>query len=131
VLNKGQIRVLLGSEEVAHIDQPGSIFGEMSLFLNEPRSATLVAASNTIVTVIGRESLPTISGRMPEFFSRITSTLWSRLKTNIEMIQAVKNLKPDSARTDLKELQNALTDFMKGERIFWIKSFINELDDAT
>jgi CRP-like cAMP-binding protein len=127
VLNKGSIRVLLGSEEVACIDTPGSIFGEMSLFLNEPRSATLIAGEKTLVTVIGRDSLATISERMPDFFLRITTTLWNRFKTNIEMIREIEKLKPDSAHTDLKILKSALIDFMKSERIFWLKTYVDEL----
>jgi len=130
LLNKGRIRVLLGEEEVAYIDKPGSIFGEMSLFLNEPRSATLVAVSNTIVTVIGRENLQTISSRMPDFFLKIATTLWVRFKTNIEMIREMENLNPNSARTDLKTLQRSIDEFMRSERMYWLKDYVDELENA-
>jgi len=102
----------------------------MSLFLNEPRSATLIAGTNAIVTVIGKESLPAISNQMPDFFLRIATTLWTRFKTNIEMIREMENLKPDSARTDIKNLKASLIDFMKCERIFWLKNHIDEIQDA-
>ncbi|MDR2733330.1 MAG: cyclic nucleotide-binding domain-containing protein [Spirochaetota bacterium] len=130
ILNKGRVRVLLGEEEVARIDKPGTIFGEMSLFLNEPRSATLIADANTLVTIINRESLPVISGRIPDFFLRITTTLWVRFKTNIEMIQELENLKPESALFDLQTLQREIGDFMKSERIYWLKTYVDELQNA-
>ena len=127
MLNKGQIRVLLGDEEVACIDEPGTIFGEMSLFLNEPRSATLIAGKKSLVTVIGRENLNGIAERMPDFFLRITTTLWSRFKNNVEMIHEMETIKPDSAKNDLRSLRNALVVLMKSERIFWLKKYIDEL----
>jgi CRP-like cAMP-binding protein len=130
VLNSGQIRVLLGNEEVASIDKPGSVLGEMSLFLNEPRSATLVAGTSALVTVIGRESLPAVSNRMPDFFFRITSSLWTRFKTNIEMLQEMEHLKPDSAKSDIKNLQKEIDGFMQSERIFWLKNYVDELQNA-
>jgi len=130
ILNKGKIRVLLGEEEVARIDKPGTIFGEMSLFLNEPRSATLIADNNTLVTVINKESLPVVSSRIPDFFLRITTTLWVRFKTNIEMIHEIDNLKPESARNDLLTLQREISDFMKSERIPWLKQYVDELQNA-
>ena len=130
VLNRGQIRVMLGSEEVALIDKPGTIFGEMSLFLNDPRSATLVAASDTLVTVIGKESLQAVSSRMPDFFMRISTTLWTRFKTNMEMIRELEQVKPDRARKELVNLQKEIEELMRSERIFWLREYSEEIQNA-
>ena len=130
VLNHGRIRVLLGGEEVAVIDKPGTIFGEMSLFLNEPRSATLIAASETMVTVIGRDSLQAVSARMPDFFSRISTTLWTRFKTNMEMIRELEQVKPERAKQELGGLKVELEELMRSERIFWLREFADELENV-
>lgn len=130
VLSRGQIRVILGNDEVALIDKPGTIFGEMSLFLNEPRSATLIAASPTLVTVIGRESLQAISSRMPDFFMRISTTLWTRFKTNMEIIRELEQVKPDRARKDLQTLQKEIEELMRSERIFWLREYSEEIQNV-
>ena len=121
---------MLGSEEVALIDKPGTIFGEMSLFLNEPRSATLIAASDALVTVIGRESLQAVSSRMPDFFMRISTTLWTRFKTNMEMIRELEQVKPDRARKELVNLQKEIEELMRSERIFWLREYSEEIQNA-
>jgi CRP-like cAMP-binding protein len=119
-----------GSDEVALIDKPGTIFGELSLFLNDPRSATLIAATDSLVTVIGRDSLQAVSARMPDFFMRITTTLWTRFKTNMEMIRELEQVKPDRARKELVTLQKEIEELMRSERIFWLREYSEEIQNA-
>ena len=45
VLAEGQVEVLRGDTRVALIGEPGSVFGEMSVLLNRPHTATVRAAS--------------------------------------------------------------------------------------
>ena len=52
VLIDGQVEVLRKDTQVSYIDEPGSIFGEMSVLLDMPYSATVRALSETRAYVI-------------------------------------------------------------------------------
>jgi CRP-like cAMP-binding protein len=52
ILIEGQVEVLRKDTQVSYIDEPGSIFGEMSLLLDMPYSATVKALSATKAYVI-------------------------------------------------------------------------------
>jgi len=52
VLIEGQVEVLRKDTQVSYIDEPGSIFGEMSVLLDMPYSATVKALSDTKAYVI-------------------------------------------------------------------------------
>jgi CRP-like cAMP-binding protein len=52
VLIEGQVEVLRKDTQVSYIDEPGSIFGEMSVLLEMPYSATVKALSDTRAYVI-------------------------------------------------------------------------------
>jgi CRP-like cAMP-binding protein len=52
VLIDGQVEVLRKDTQVSYIDEPGSIFGEMSVLLDMPYSATVKALSETRAYVI-------------------------------------------------------------------------------
>jgi CRP/FNR family cyclic AMP-dependent transcriptional regulator len=52
VLIDGQVEVLRKDTQVSYIDEPGSIFGEMSVLLDMPYSATVKALSETKAYVI-------------------------------------------------------------------------------
>ena len=52
VLIEGQVEVLRKDTQVSYIDEPGSIFGEMSVLLDMPYSATVKALSATKAYVI-------------------------------------------------------------------------------
>jgi CRP-like cAMP-binding protein len=45
ILAEGSVEVLRGDTQVALIDEAGSVFGEMSVLLNRPHTATVRAAS--------------------------------------------------------------------------------------
>jgi CRP-like cAMP-binding protein len=52
VLIEGQVEVLRKETQVSYIDEPGSIFGEMSVLLDMPYSATVKALSTVSAYVI-------------------------------------------------------------------------------
>ncbi|HQZ11389.1 MAG TPA: cyclic nucleotide-binding domain-containing protein [Devosia sp.] len=52
VLIDGQVEVMRKDTQVSYIDEPGSIFGEMSLLLDMPFSATVKALADTKAYVI-------------------------------------------------------------------------------
>lgn len=52
VLIEGQVEVLRKDTQVSYIDEPGSLFGEMSVLLDMPYSATVKSLSETRAYVI-------------------------------------------------------------------------------
>ncbi|HEX4297157.1 MAG TPA: cyclic nucleotide-binding domain-containing protein [Devosia sp.] len=52
VLVEGQVEVLRKDTQVSYIDEPGSLFGEMSVLLDMPYSATVKALSSVKAYVI-------------------------------------------------------------------------------
>ena len=52
VLLEGQVEVLRKDTQVSYIDEPGSLFGEMSVLLDMPYSATVKALSTVKAYVI-------------------------------------------------------------------------------
>jgi CRP-like cAMP-binding protein len=53
VLVEGKLEVLRGQTQVAVLDEPGSVVGEMSLLLDAPHTATVRALGDTRLHVIG------------------------------------------------------------------------------
>jgi CRP/FNR family transcriptional regulator, cyclic AMP receptor protein len=51
VLAEGSVEVLRGNTQVALVAEPGAVFGEMSVLLNRPHTATVKAASEVRVYV--------------------------------------------------------------------------------
>ena len=52
VLIEGQVEVLRKGTQVSYVDEPGSLFGEMSVLLDMPYSATVKALSSVKAYVI-------------------------------------------------------------------------------
>ena len=52
VLLEGQVEVLRKGTQVSYVDEPGSLFGEMSVLLDMPYSATVKALSSVKAYVI-------------------------------------------------------------------------------
>lgn len=52
VLVDGQVEVIRKDTQVSYVDEPGSIFGEMSVLLDMPHSATVKALSDVDAYVI-------------------------------------------------------------------------------
>ena len=52
VLAEGQVEVIRRDMQVTHVDEPGSVFGEMSVLLDQPYSATVKALSDVRAYVI-------------------------------------------------------------------------------
>jgi len=52
ILIDGQIEVIRRDTQVTHVDEPGSVFGEMSVLLDMPHSATVKALSEVDCYVI-------------------------------------------------------------------------------
>lgn len=77
VLIEGQVEVLRKQTQVSYIDEPGSIFGEMSVLLDMPYSATVKALSDVRAYVI-EDAISFLSSR-PEIAIYVASLLARRL----------------------------------------------------
>lgn len=77
VLIDGQVEVLRKQTQVSYIDEPGSIFGEMSVLLDMPYSATVKALSEVKAYVID-DAIAFLSSK-PEIAVYLASLLARRL----------------------------------------------------
>ncbi len=77
VLVEGQVEVIRERTQVTHVDEPGSIFGEMAVLLDMPHSATVKALSS--VTAYEIPDALTFLDKRPEFSLHIATMLARRL----------------------------------------------------
>jgi CRP-like cAMP-binding protein len=119
-LLEGSLSVLKKGQRVASIDEPGSIFGEMSALLNGQRIATIQADINSRVAVLPYEQ---IRGHFEEntnlsqtmfktFLERVKKsvTLNNSLKTFLKRIREIRDAgaMPETSRKKLKILTNSI-----------------------
>jgi CRP-like cAMP-binding protein len=79
ILAEGRVEVRRGETLVAVIDEPGSIFGEMSALLDVPHTASVVAA--TAVTVYAFDDANAYLRSDPEISLTVARVLAQRLNT--------------------------------------------------
>jgi CRP/FNR family transcriptional regulator, cyclic AMP receptor protein len=77
VLVEGQVEVIRERTQVTHVDEPGSVFGEMAVLLDMPHSASVKALSDVVVHEIP-DALTFLDGH-PEFSLHIATMLARRL----------------------------------------------------
>jgi CRP/FNR family cyclic AMP-dependent transcriptional regulator len=77
VLIEGQVEVIREGTQVTHVDEPGSIFGEMAVLLDMPHSATVKALSTVRAYEI--PDALTFLDRRPDFSLQLATILARRL----------------------------------------------------
>ncbi len=91
VLLDGEIRIHLdhdGREVTLAVHGPGSVMGEMSVFDDQPRSASAQATRDTTVRVLKRERLQAIVHEHPEVLLEFVKNLSGRLRHMNEQLEA-------------------------------------------
>ena len=63
---------------------PGDVFGEMSCFSDEPRSATALALRETVALRLSREAALELIRASPAFGLKVIHTLAGRLRANLQ-----------------------------------------------
>ena len=114
ILLRGSIGIYKEGKRIAVVDQPGTVLGEISVILNEKRSATLKAERPTTVCII-KVTLEELVIVFPEFSGKMLKTLASRLRdTTRDLSQTMLQI----ADTELKRIEHAssLEDLMNGDR---------------
>ncbi len=86
LVRSGQVDVVLESDATGHSDQeplaslgPGSFVGELGLLLDEPRSATLLAVTDSELLALSRSDLDDLLERYPEIALDLSRELGRRL----------------------------------------------------
>jgi CRP-like cAMP-binding protein len=78
LLRSGKLAVLKGDRLIAEIEKPGALFGEMSIILNQPRSATVKALTPCVVEVYAG-GINALIREQPNVTELILRTLAERL----------------------------------------------------
>lgn len=82
VVKSGQVRIQIGNRTVTELG-PESIFGEMALIDNEPRSATAIAVTNVELVPVTEKQFLFLVSQPPYFALKVMRVLAERLrKTN-------------------------------------------------
>ncbi|MCL2852946.1 MAG: cyclic nucleotide-binding domain-containing protein [Defluviitaleaceae bacterium] len=80
---------------VAHL-KSGEFFGEMSLFLLQPRSATVVALDDIIALEINKDNVYSIIEKYPDVALSMVSTLCIRVNELNQLLKKTFNADPSS-----------------------------------
>jgi CRP-like cAMP-binding protein len=86
ILKSGTLEVFKDDVLLAVLMYPGTIFGEMGDILGRPRSCTVKAKNNAVITHIQTESLEQMVRENPEIASKIIRTLASRLERTTQKL---------------------------------------------
>ncbi|MCC5806516.1 MAG: cyclic nucleotide-binding domain-containing protein [Opitutales bacterium] len=92
VLKKGTLEVFKDDVLLAVLMYPGTIFGEMGDILGRPRTCTVKAKNNSVITHIEASSLEELVQMQPEIAAKIIRTLASRLdRTTQKLIDTARD----------------------------------------
>jgi CRP/FNR family cyclic AMP-dependent transcriptional regulator len=79
VIKSGQVRIQIGNRTVAELGAD-SIFGEMALIDNEPRSATAIAATDVELVAVSEKQFLFLVSQTPYFALKVMRVLAQRLR---------------------------------------------------
>ncbi len=101
-LVRGKVAVLRSGKKIAEITEPGEYFGEMAAILEEPRSASIIAAGRCTIKRYPGEKLGELIEKYPEVSKHLFRTLVERLhKTDrivVQLASAAKARPPQVVR---------------------------------
>lgn len=90
ILISGEMNVLKGDKVIAHMDQPGTIFGEMSFLLGGKRTASIKALSKVDVLAIPQEDLDDLRRQYPHMTEEISRHLAERLEYASQVVYGLR-----------------------------------------
>jgi len=79
VVKSGQVRIQIGNRTVAELGAD-SIFGEMALIDNEPRSATAIAVTDVELVAVSEKQFLFLVSQTPYFALKVMRVLAQRLR---------------------------------------------------
>lgn len=86
ILVSGELDVLKGKKKISEISEKGALFGEMSLFLESRRTATVKAKTEVQAIVIPPDRVETFLRDCPDVVWEITRYLARRLDTTSQIL---------------------------------------------
>jgi CRP-like cAMP-binding protein len=99
----------------------GSYFGEMSAFTGEPRSATIVAATDALVFEIAKADVAGLLSQRPELAEMIAQTITARRSSSAEAVRRASQSTPvEEDRSKVAQLLGRMMTFfgMKAKPVF-------------
>jgi CRP/FNR family cyclic AMP-dependent transcriptional regulator len=90
ILISGELNVLKGDKVIAHMDVPGTIFGEMSFLLGGKRTASVKTLSKTEVLAIPQKDLANLRKQYPDISEEITRLLAERLDHASQVVYGLR-----------------------------------------
>jgi CRP/FNR family transcriptional regulator, cyclic AMP receptor protein len=79
VIKSGQVRIQIGNKTVAEL-APDTIFGEMALIDDEPRSATAIAVTEVELVSVSEKQFLFLVSQTPYFALKVMRVLAQRLR---------------------------------------------------
>jgi CRP/FNR family cyclic AMP-dependent transcriptional regulator len=79
VIKSGQVRIEIGNRTVTELS-PDTIFGEMALIDDEPRSATAIAVTDVELVPVSEKQFLFLVSQTPHFALRVMRVLAQRLR---------------------------------------------------
>ena len=79
VIRKGEVRIQIGNRTISELPAD-SIFGEMALIDNEPRSATAIAVSDVELVPVSEKQFLFLVSQTPYFALKVMRVLAQRLR---------------------------------------------------
>jgi CRP-like cAMP-binding protein len=102
VLQSGRVEILKGEMQLAAVDTPGSVFGEISALLRKTPMATVRAAEPTLCSVV--EDPARILNEHPEMALHIATILARRLSAITDYLQEARQALPQAREAALDEV---------------------------
>jgi CRP-like cAMP-binding protein len=79
VIKSGQVRIQIGNRTITELS-PDSVFGEMALIDDEPRSATAVAITDVELVAVSEKQFLFLVSQTPYFALKVMRVLAQRLR---------------------------------------------------
>jgi CRP/FNR family transcriptional regulator, cyclic AMP receptor protein len=79
VIKSGEVRIQIGNRTITDLG-PDSIFGEMALIDNEPRSATAIAVTDAELVPVSERQFLFLVSQTPYFALKVMRALAQRLR---------------------------------------------------
>ena len=104
-LLEGTLSIFKGTQNVAQISNKGALVGEMSFFLGDKRSATIIAQDAVTLEKIPKDALPGLLKDDPDFAIAIATSLASKLRNTTDTVSELDYYKEfyDAANAYAKE----------------------------
>jgi PAS domain S-box-containing protein len=90
ILVSGELNVLKGDKVIAYMNEPGTIFGEMSFLLGGKRTATIKALGRVVVFSVPQEDIQALRKQYPDMTEEISRHLAERLDHASQVVYGLR-----------------------------------------